>query len=66
MSPLPLPLLELVVGEGALVGVALGDGRQVVAPLDPPHVRRLRPALNLALGDLQYVQSSAKGGPQVA
>ena len=56
------PLLELVVGEGALVGVALGDGRQVVAPLDPPHVRRLRPAINLALGDLQY-RARVKGGP---
>ena len=62
MNLLTTPLLELVVGECALVGVALCDDRQVVAPLDPPHIRRLRPAIHLALGDLEY-RARVKGGP---
>ena len=48
-----IPLLELVVREGALVGVALGDDGEFVAPLELPHVRRLRPPLYLAQGDLK-------------
>ena len=48
-----IPLLEFVVREGALVGVALGDDGELVAPLELPHVRRLRPPFHLALGNLK-------------
>ena len=51
-----IPLLEFVVREGALVGVALGDDGELVAPLELPHVRRLRPPFHLALGNLKEME----------